>query len=445
MRDTLFGLQCRATVLLVMVMLVATTVLCGFSVEKTWLLAGRLGHKQAVRHAALIAKLASGPMQRGDRKSLEHLAGELTGGDLLWFVQFTDAAGGVMASAESHTGALPAEQSFGTEERTHIGVPIHRVLSRSRGKYLDIRYPIRRPGEVSGDTEPAAGELLGYVRLGVSRDHTMSAFKATADLFIGIAAIIVALSVPVAFLVVRRIVIPINAMSRTASRFSAGDFGARTEVKRSDEIGVLADNLNAMADEVERKHRENVALNTKLEDRVEERTAQLRELAVREPLTGLYNRRHFSEVLARRFSEAKRYRHDLSLIMIDVDDFKSVNDALGHQAGDELLMRTAIIISSQLRAADVAARFGGDEFILLLPQSNGEQARRVADRIVDRFGAESRKKFDRVRATLSVGVASLQETGTETDEEFVRAADRAMYDAKALGKDRIVVAAMPVQ
>lgn len=445
LRDTLFGLQCRATVLLVMVMLLATTVLCGFSIEKTWLLTSRLAHKQAVRHAAMVAKLASEPMRRGHCESLEQLAAELTGGDLLLFVQFTDVAGDVVASAESHAGGLPTDRSFGAEEHAKIGVSIHHVLPQGGGNYLDVRYPIHRREQVSADAEPDADELLGYVRLGVGRGHTMSAFKATADLFIGIAAIIVALSVPVAFLVVRRIVIPINAMSQTARRFSAGDFGARTEVNRSDEIGLLADNLNAMADEVERKHREIVAFNAKLEERVEERTAQLRELAVREPLTGLYNRRHFSEVLTRRFSEARRYGNDLSLVMIDVDNFKGVNDALGHQAGDELLVQTALVISSQLRAADVAARFGGDEFIILLPQSNGDQARRVVDRIVDRFCGEARKKFDQVRVTLSVGVASLQETGMETDEEFVRAADQAMYDAKASGKDRVVMAAVPVQ
>ena len=302
LRDTLFGLQCKATVLLVVVMLVVTTFLCGFSVEKTWLLAGRLGHEQAVRHAAMVAKLASEPMGRGDRESLQLLAGELADGDVVWFVQFTDVSGGGMASAESRSGMLPLEGRVGVADRAPTGVPIHRVLAQGRGNYLDVRYAVRRGGKRASDGDPEAGELLGYVRLGVSREHAMAAFKTTADLFIGIAAIIVALSVPVAFLVVRRVVIPLNAMSRTARRFSDGDLGARNEVRRSDEIGVLAENLNAMADEVERKHRENVALNSKLEERVLERTAQLRELAIREPLTGLYNRRHFSEVLARRFS-----------------------------------------------------------------------------------------------------------------------------------------------
>jgi len=437
LRDTVFGLQCKATVLLVTVMLVVTTLLCGFAVEKSWLLAGRLGQTQAIRQAAIVAKSASEPMWAGDIEALEHLAEEWIDGDGVWFIQFTGVGGGVLAAAEARPGLMPSKPHPG------VDAPVHRVRAVGRGHYLDVRHAVIRPGAPAGDDEET--ELLGFVRLGVSRDYAVAAFKATADVFIIMAAVIVAMSVPLSFMAVRRIVVPLNAMSRTARRFSSGDLSARTDVRRSDEIGVLAANFNALADEVERKHRENVALNAKLEERVMERTAQLRELAIREPLTGLYNRRHFSEVLARRFSEARRYGNDLSLAMIDVDDFKGVNDALGHQAGDDVLIQTAQIITSQLRAADVAARFGGDEFIILLPQSNGEQARRVVDRIVERFCREVRKNLEHVEATLSVGVASLAETGVETDEEFIRAADRAMYDAKTSGKDRVVMAAAIVQ
>jgi diguanylate cyclase (GGDEF)-like protein len=193
-----------------------------------------------------------------------------------------------------------------------------------------------------------------------------------------------------------------------------------------------------MAEEIARKHGEILTLNNELEERVMERTAQLRELASREPLTGLYNRRHFSETLARRLSEAKRYGTELSLLMTDMDDFKTVNDSHGHQLGDELLMLAARTISRQLRAADVAARYGGDEFMILVPHSDASQAQALASRIIDHFHAECRAKYPQIRISLSVGIASITECNAASDDEFIRAADRALYEAKSLGKNRIV-------
>ena len=174
-----------------------------------------------------------------------------------------------------------------------------------------------------------------------------------------------------------------------------------------------------------------------------ERTSQLRELVVREPLTGLYNRRHFSEVLAHQFAEAKRYKQDLSLVMIDLDDFKNVNDGFGHPTGDEILILVALTVAAQLRGADVAARLGGDEFIILMPQSNAADAHALGARIAERFEEERSLKYPDVEVSLSIGIACLSETQSASDDDLIRQADRALYKAKDRGKARIVLAGGP--
>jgi diguanylate cyclase (GGDEF)-like protein len=127
--------------------------------------------------------------------------------------------------------------------------------------------------------------------------------------------------------------------------------------------------------------------------------------------------------------------------MIDLDGFKAVNDAFGHQIGDELLILAANTIGSQLRSADVAARFGGDEFIVLLPQTEADRARVLCERIIEQFAADVREQLPNVRTSMSVGIASLPSLDIKNPEVLIRAADHAMYEAKAAGKDRIVLAA----
>ena len=196
-----------------------------------------------------------------------------------------------------------------------------------------------------------------------------------------------------------------------------------------------------MADQHQQTHLRIVRLNAELEERVAYRTHQLRELASRDPLTGLHNRRYFSEVLQRCYAEAVRYRTDLSCIMIDLDDFKSANDAFGHQIGDQVLQLAAGTIVGQLRTADVAARYGGDEFILLLPQTDGERAQVLGERFVERFNTELSERVPKSTVRMSMGIASLHNLELDNAEALIQAADHALYRAKSAGKNRIVMAA----
>jgi len=169
------------------------------------------------------------------------------------------------------------------------------------------------------------------------------------------------------------------------------------------------------------------------------RTRTLRELAASDPLTGLANRRAFGQRLVEEVARARRQGTALTLAMLDLDEFKAYNDREGHQAGDALLAAAARLVRCEARATDVAARYGGDEFALLLPDTGLEQAELLLDRI---RGAVARHAFDlpglprRGGLTLSAGVAALDGTG-QGAEALVRSADEALYRAKAGGKNRV--------
>jgi diguanylate cyclase (GGDEF)-like protein/PAS domain S-box-containing protein len=156
--------------------------------------------------------------------------------------------------------------------------------------------------------------------------------------------------------------------------------------------------------------------------------AELLASARHDPLTGLLNRRGFMEVLEAHVDTARRYGAPSSLLAIDLDGFKSVNDRHGHAAGDEILMQLAECIRRRLRVADVAGRLGGDEILVLLPQTTGEAARWVAARLVKALA----EALERLEVTASIGVAPLDDELVDLDA-WIAAADHAMYAAKRAG------------
>jgi two-component system, cell cycle response regulator len=167
--------------------------------------------------------------------------------------------------------------------------------------------------------------------------------------------------------------------------------------------------------------------------------------AMREPLTELYNRRHFEERLAAEFAAARRHGRALSVIMIDIDHFKAINDQLGHLAGDAVLKMVALLLRQAVRKEDVLARFGGEEFVVLAREPDVQGARILAERM--RRLVESAPCLWRdteVRVTVSIGLTVVflnDECPVTTERELVEAADRALYLAKQKGRNCVVDAA----
>lgn len=165
--------------------------------------------------------------------------------------------------------------------------------------------------------------------------------------------------------------------------------------------------------------------------------AEARRLAVTDPLTGLYNVRYLTERLEEEIARAKRYRRELSLLMVDSDALKRVNDELGHSAGNELLVSLARTLRESVRATDLVARFGGDEFVVLQPETGLAAALATAERI--RSAAYAAPDVAGGERSVSVGVATYPVTAQDADELFSEA-DAALYRAKRAGKNRVVAA-----
>lgn len=169
---------------------------------------------------------------------------------------------------------------------------------------------------------------------------------------------------------------------------------------------------------------------------------QLEKAAAVDPLTNCYNRRGLVRLLERDVASAKRFRKDLSIVMIDLDNFKEVNDGLGHHTGDAVLEHMGLLLQSMIRKSDYAARYGGEEFLLVLPETALYQAVQLAERIRKRIaGHEVRVPGACVTLSASFGVASLenkQEIGS-----LVREADERLYQAKFSGKNAVIPTLLP--
>jgi diguanylate cyclase (GGDEF)-like protein len=166
------------------------------------------------------------------------------------------------------------------------------------------------------------------------------------------------------------------------------------------------------------------------------------ELSVTDDLTSLYNSRYLYQVLRRESKRASRSGRPLSLLFLDLDGFKSVNDRHGHLCGSRALVEAASVIRGCARETDVAARFGGDEFALVLPDTGSEGAVAVAERVRERIGAYKFLKASDgldIHLTASVGVATLPDVAASA-EELIKAADTAMYRVKESGKNGVLLA-----
>lgn len=164
---------------------------------------------------------------------------------------------------------------------------------------------------------------------------------------------------------------------------------------------------------------------------------KLEKLAITDGLTTLYNLRHFYKQLEVEIGRCSRYGHSLSLLLLDIDNFKMYNDSYGHLEGDKVLVRLSQIIKSCLRTMDSAYRYGGEEFTVILPETKGEEAKNVANRIkraveLERFFPEPDKV---VTITISIGLTEYFKN--EQLSKFIKRADQAMYNSKALGRNRI--------
>jgi len=218
----------------------------------------------------------------------------------------------------------------------------------------------------------------------------------------------------------RSILLPLRVLEEGADRFGTGELSHRVSMATQDELAHLGGTLNAMAEKLAKSQKE------------------LEDLSLQDGLTGLYNYREFHRRLAEEVQRSWRYGRPFSLLILDIDDFKVVNDTYGHLAGDEALRGFAALIRREVRPADEVARYGGEEFAILLPETPGPGAFVMAERIrkIITMHPIAITPTQTVALTVSVGVATYPQDA-ESEEKLIGAADQALYAAKNGGRNRV--------
>ena len=212
-------------------------------------------------------------------------------------------------------------------------------------------------------------------------------------------------------------------------------------VRRNNEVGTLMGSFNKMLTTIEHQAAEINSFATRLDaayKELETTNARLKETSFKDEVTGLYNRRFFSLRLEEELSRYRRFNHPVSVVLLDLDGFKSVNDSLGHAVGDDTLRDVAQILMKHSRGINVVSRYGGDEFAVLLVETSKAGARLYADRIRE---VVAKYPFAHGKIlTASFGVASLPDDEASTAEDLFRSADEALYAAKRAGKNQVAAA-----
>lgn len=211
----------------------------------------------------------------------------------------------------------------------------------------------------------------------------------------------------------------------------------RTDITRIKEAeGVMQQSKDQLEALVRERTKELDVTNSQLQSEIERRKEleeHLRSLAITDTLTGIFNRRKFDETLKDEVRRSERYGAPLSLVLLDIDFFKKINDARGHQVGDTVLKMLGSFVAEKIRSHDVFARYGGEEFVVLAPGTNIEGCRKLAEKL--RVGIEQYGFAEAGRITCSFGIAEFQHG--DTAESFVRRADVALYRAKKNGRNRV--------
>jgi len=259
-----------------------------------------------------------------------------------------------------------------------------------------------------------------FVQEAESELHNASAVRDDVILKVWLVMLLgLTIAVVAGWLLLQSTVIPIQKLHRVVQQFGRGRLDQRVEIKSDDEVGKLASAFNDMANQVQ-----NI-------------TETLTNESTHDPLTGALNRREFERQFQNMLQHAIRHNRPLTVAMMDLDHFKGINDNYGHQVGDEYLKVFCKVIESNLRPGDVFARYGGEEFVAVLPESDSIGARRVAERLrLLATGAGIKRNGHLVSTTISIGLSTFPADGA-TLAELMAASDRALYGAKAAGRDRV--------
>jgi len=265
------------------------------------------------------------------------------------------------------------------------------------------------------------------------RAEVFAAWLALLKLFLLTVAGLTLLVGTIAYWMGRSIVTPLNRLITATDGIARGDLDVKVPGNPAGEVGGLTRVFNTMAERLRRSRAEVEAARRALE----EKNQLLEVLAVTDGLTGLYNRKKLDEILVDQFARFQRHHRPFTLLMLDLDNFKSINDNYGHVAGDEALIAVSATLKQSVRTVDYVARYGGEEFVAVLIETPMGEALEIAERI--RAGVEGLRcsaGSKTISVTVSLGITYSQDSDDDPDKMLFRA-DHALYEAKRAGRNQV--------
>jgi len=270
----------------------------------------------------------------------------------------------------------------------------------------------------------------------VAERNRVDVYAAWVDLrnqFLALVCILVLVVAAVAFRMGRSIVTPLQHLIDAANSIADGDLDVQLPVTRNDEFGHLTLIFNQMADKLRHSRAEVVATNHAMQ----QQNQLLETLSITDGLTGLYNRSKLDVILKDELARFNRNQRPFAVLMMDIDNFKTLNDSHGHIAGDEVIAAVAKILDQSIRSVDYAARYGGDEFVIIMVETTADMALITAERIrsqVNDMRYSANGKI--ISVTVSIGVVQCQQSDNATPTAVFARADNALYEAKRAGRNR---------
>ncbi len=371
------------------------------------------------------------PLYRLQLDELSDLSRALSdNADVVFFITY-DSQGRVLT--DSRNAALEFSR-----EPDPLGV---RLIRQSSG----ITYKEWQTDQlISGRPVTLGNQVIGAIATSLST-RTLEEKIANITLESILLAILTGLaSILFGFWLARQITIPLSELTHSAAEMSRGNLKVQVQSDTNDETGQLARAFNLMAEAIHTREQALRDLAAGLEQTVQERTATLRqqadmleEMAITDPLTRVYNRWHFFSLAEKEMEKTLRTRRPLSVILIDADHFKRINDTYGHPLGDQVLLRLTRIIQSNIRAMDIFARYGGEEFVLLMPETGAQAAVSTAERLRKIASDVIRiENGPEVRFSISLGIACWDGKPDTNLDTLISRADQALYESKRRGRNQ---------
>ncbi len=384
---------------------------------------------------SMLAVASRGPVASGSLEDLDSMLASLIEHDLdlldIQFVSIVDTNRRVIGHTDTrHYGTRPSDPFI--IDAVAATEPLVRRIDND--DLLLVSMPMDTA--VPGKSSIRWGTVVAGIGLERVRSGLVELFLRavpTILIFVGLVTLLVGWRLE------RSVIRPVRELTASARAFAGGNLDARASIESDDELAVLCETFNRMSDQIARYTRQ-------LEDEIRARTRELEEanrqleaLAITDALTGMFNRRYFEEALDKELRRCQRVDSPLSLLMMDVDHFKLYNDRHGHQAGDDLLRRLAKIVQRRVRETDMACRYGGEEFTIILPGTTTPDALVVASQLrqmVEEHPFAFAETQPSGKVTVSIGVATFPDHA-EDKAGLISCADKAMYLVKQGGRNGV--------